>query len=107
MRWLLLFLAIFLSSCASNNPVVATIDAAWHDDGAHAQLRAGFEYLKVELNGRTRYMALGTRRRQPHVVDEDWYSASREMIHLHNGRIVQAVPRNRIYLLLRKVRLCD
>lgn len=91
MRWLALFLLLFISGCAQNNPVIATLQSAWTDGDVRAQLRAGYEYLQVDIDGHTRFMALGLRRTQASIVDEYWYSASREMIHLHNGRLVQAV----------------
>ena len=51
----------------------------------------GHEYLLAEVNGRQVILALGQRKTTPSadgdVVDEYWYSASREMIHLRNGRL--------------------
>jgi hypothetical protein len=54
-------------------------------------LLPGHEYLMVEVNGRQVILALGQRKTTPSpngdVVDEYWYSASREMMHLRNGRL--------------------
>jgi hypothetical protein len=49
------------------------------------------EYLLAEINGRQVILVLGQRKTTPSpngdVVDEHWYSASREMMHLRNGRL--------------------
>lgn len=54
-------------------------------------LAPGHEYLLAEVNGRQVILALGQRKTTPSsngdVVDEYWYSASREMMHLRNGRL--------------------
>jgi hypothetical protein len=54
-------------------------------------LLPGYEYLLAEINGRQVILVLGQRKTTPSpngdVVDEHWYSASREMMHLRNGRL--------------------
>lgn len=54
-------------------------------------LQADYEYLQIEVNGRRILVALGSRHTsltaQGNVTDEYWYSGSREMLHLRNGRL--------------------
>lgn len=51
----------------------------------------GHEYILIEVNGRHTGAVLGQRTvtEAPlgQVVDEHWYSAGRELIHLRNGRL--------------------
>lgn len=57
----------------------------------NVSLLPGHEYLSVEVKGRQVILVLGQRKTTPSpqgdVVDEYWYSASREMMHLRNGRL--------------------
>lgn len=87
-----LFVAL-LAGCASTDPVMQTLQAAFQRDAAvdAAKLNPNFRYLRVTIAGRTALLALG-------YVDEDrrgpievWYSAEREVLKLQNGRVVGAV----------------
>jgi hypothetical protein len=58
-------------------------------------LKPGFEYLLIEIDGRKTAMALGSRevllQQGQEQVHERWYSGQREMIHMVNGRLHTAV----------------
>jgi Group 4 capsule polysaccharide lipoprotein gfcB, YjbF len=91
MRWFGLVLAALVSACSQTNPVVTTLGAVWHDPTAVVQFKLGYEYLKVQTQGRQSMLVLSLRQVQGRDIDELWYSTDREMLHLHNGRLVEAV----------------
>ena len=56
-----------------------------------ARLNPAFRYIRVTVDGRTAYLALGYVDAHPHGPIEVWYSARREVLRLQNGRVVGAV----------------
>ena len=53
-------------------------------------LNPNFRYLRVTVEGRVAFLALGNEDGHPQGTIEVWYSAEREVLRLQNGRIVGA-----------------
>jgi len=85
--------AILLANCASTDPVMQTMQAAFkRDPGVDgAKLNPAFRYLRITIAGRTALLALGYVDDDPRGPIEVWYSAEREVLKLQNGRVVGAV----------------
>jgi hypothetical protein len=75
------------------NAVVQTLqDAVGRDrNTANVLLNPEFRYLRVTIEGRVAFLALGYVDSHPQGPIEVWYSAFREVLRLQNGRIVGAV----------------
>jgi len=54
-------------------------------------LNPGFSYLRVQVDGRVAYFALGYQDPHPNGEIEVWYSREKEVLRLQNGRLVGAV----------------
>jgi len=66
--------------------------AARGDPGGDAgRLNPNFRYLRVTVDGRVAYLALGNVVPGPQGPVEVWYSARREVLRFQNGRLVGAV----------------
>ncbi len=74
-----------LSGCSTlNNPVIRTIDHVMPSWGSSSfGLDPRYRYLRVVVNGRILYPALGN---VDHGV-EVWYTSMREVLRLENGRV--------------------
>lgn len=82
-----------LASCAPG--VGAILDTATsviglRGDASGVQLRPDFRYLRVRIDGRTVFLALGYVDPHPLGAIEVWYSANQEVVRLQNGRMVGA-----------------
>ncbi len=95
MRWFGLVLALLLSACSQTNPVLTTLGSAWHDPSAAMNFNPSLEYLQVQALGRKSYLVLGVRQVQGEEMNEYWYSADKEMLHLRNGRLIEALGMTR------------
>lgn len=89
LRPLILASLLPLAACQGFNPVIDTMLGQFGSQQVVYQ--PGFEYLEVRLHGRRAAMALGSREVRGDAVHEYWYSGQREMIHLINGRISEAL----------------
>jgi hypothetical protein len=88
------FLVAALSACsAGNNAIVDTARSVIsREPGAgRGHLDPNFRYLRVTKDGRVALLVLGNQDSHPQGVIEVWYSASREVLRLQNGRLVGAV----------------
>ena len=98
---LLLLFGSLLCSCASLRPpeyvgaLTSSLQSRVENNAKLKDLKPGFEYLLIEIDGRKTAMALGSRevlvRQGQEQVHERWYSGQREMIHMVNGRLQTAV----------------
>ncbi len=92
MPWLLLTLALLLQGCQSysDSPALDTLRAALfpEPDVGSAALAPDLSYLRVVSGKRVAYVALGYVDPHPNGGIEVWYSASREVLRLQNGRVV-------------------
>ena len=59
-------------------------------DAAEAQLNPAFRYLRVTVDGRVTFLALGSVDQHPHGPVEVWVSGQREVLRLQNGRLAGA-----------------
>jgi len=84
-----------LSGCTTTNPVIDTFTTLLPWRAQYADIKPGFEYLVVELDGKASVMALGSRdllgQGDFALTNEYWYNGQGEMLHLQNGRILQAI----------------
>lgn len=85
-----------LSGCQSVLPQFGALGDTWRyavskPPATFGQFKPGHEYMLIETDGRQVVVALGERTTsasaQGETVDEYWYSANREMLHLRNGRL--------------------
>jgi len=53
-----------------------------------ARLNPAFRYLRVTIDGRVAFLALGSEDKHPQGPVEVWFSGQREVVRLQNGRIV-------------------
>jgi hypothetical protein len=88
---LIVGLTALLSACQGINPVMDTANLLLPSSDFIAHYQQGVEYLKVGHSGRQAAMALGGRKYDGAVVNEYWYSGQREMLHLKNGRLHNAM----------------
>ncbi|MHB1620410.1 MAG: YjbF family lipoprotein [Sulfuricella sp.] len=70
-----------------------TLQQVVKQDGniAHAHFNPNFRYLRVVVDGRVVFLALGNEDIDSRGPIEVWYSAEREVLRLQNGRLVGAV----------------
>ena len=59
-----------------------------------ANLNPDFRYLRVVVDGRVVFLALGNQDKDARGAIEVWYSAEREVLRLQDGRLVGAVGLN-------------
>lgn len=85
-----------LTGCATSPGSQALVDAFHHiraDGSPHenaARLDHRFKYLRVQIDQREIFMALGYVDRHPDGPVEVWYSASAEVLRLRDGRLIGA-----------------
>jgi hypothetical protein len=87
-------LTVVISGCApGTNAMVGTLTQAigWGTKTSGVQLNPNFRYLRVTIDGRIVFLALGNVERDPKGPIEVWYSAEKEVVRLQNGRVVGAV----------------
>ena len=88
-----LALACLLSACSTGmDAVVGTLRSAMQGEPGPdpARLNPNFRYLRVTVEGRVAFLALGYVDSHPHGPVEVWYSAKREALRLQGGRLVGA-----------------
>ena len=91
---LVLLLSIFVTACSA--PVRAVTDYIQFKRGstqsvvAKTQLNPAFKYLLVTLKGKSFLMARGAIEPSKDGAIEVWYSGSREVLRIQNGRIISA-----------------
>lgn len=90
-----LLFAICLTGCAVSPGSQALVDAFHHirSDGTsheNSRLDPRFKYLRVQIDQREVFMALGYVDSHPDGPVEVWYSASAEVLRLRDGRLVGA-----------------
>ena len=98
---LLLLFGSILCACATFQPpeyvgaLTSSLQSRVENNAKLKNLKPGFEYLLIEIDGRKTAMALGSRevllQQGQEQVHERWYSGQREMIHMVNGRLHTAV----------------
>ena len=98
---LLLLFGAVMCSCASFRPpeyvgaLTSSLQLKVEGNSKVIDLKPGFEYILIEIDGRKTAMALGSREvlvlQGQEQVHERWYSGQREMIHMVNGRLQTAV----------------
>ena len=88
-----LLLLISMAGCASNHPTSQAILAVVDLMKAPSEpvLNPQYQYLKVKVEGRTVYMALGYSRVENGKTIEDWYSADKAVLRLIDGRAASLV----------------
>lgn len=92
-------LALCLFGCASDPTTLAVTDAyrVLSSGGVRQsdrELNPDFKYLRVQIDDREVYMALGYVDQTPSGPVEVWYSAEADTLHLRNGRLVAATLKN-------------
>jgi hypothetical protein len=72
--------------------MVSTMQDGFRGKGGSAasQLNPKFRYLRVSIQGRVVFLALGNEDQHARGLIEVWYSATREVLRLQNGRIAGA-----------------
>lgn len=93
-RATIIILIAALSACSvSTNPITQTLKQVIKQDGniADAHFNPNFRYLRVVVDGRVVFLALGNEDIDPRGPIEVWYSAEREVLRFQNGRLVGAV----------------
>ena len=86
-------MACTLAACSSSmNAVVQTLqDAVMGDRGVtDPKLNPAFRYIRITVDGRVSFLALGSEDKHPQGPIEVWFSAQREVLRLQNGRVVGA-----------------
>jgi hypothetical protein len=87
------FFVAALSACSTGgNAVLDTARLVVRRGPAFdgSRLNPNFRYLRVTIEGRVAFLALGNEDSHPQGPIEVWYSAEREVLRLQNGRIVGA-----------------
>ncbi len=85
--------AFTLSACTSGmNSMVQTLQQAVQGNRSvsDANLNPAFRYLRITLDGRVSFLALGSEDKHPQGQVEVWFSAQREVLRFQNGRLVGA-----------------
>lgn len=93
-RVALVSLVAVLASCAiQNNPVVRTMQhvVPLHGAAVKSRFNPDFDYLRVVVDGRVVFLAMGNEDKDAHGSMEVWYSAAREVVRFRDGRLVGAV----------------
>jgi hypothetical protein len=98
---LLMLFSVVICSCASMRPpeyvgaLTSSLQSSVQNSLKVIDLKPGFEYLLIEIDGRKTAMVLGARevlsQQGQAQVHERWYSGQREMVHMVNGRLQTAV----------------
>jgi hypothetical protein len=75
------------------NAAVQSIQTAVRGDAtaSRPRLDPNFRYLRITIEGRVAFLALGNTDGNPNDPIEVWYSALREVVRLQNGRLVGVV----------------
>lgn len=86
-------LAICLVGCAGNPATLAVTDAyrvlsSGGGRQSDRELKPDFKYLRVQVDDRELYMALGYADQTPEGPVEVWYDSDADALHLRNGRLV-------------------
>jgi len=92
-KTVLLALLIALAACASgSNAILQTLHNVWGDGGdvAGPSLNPNLTYLRVSIQGRAVFLALGYTDAHPQGPIEVWYSAEKETLRIQNGRVIGA-----------------
>lgn len=87
-------LACLLSACTTSmDAVVSTLRVAVRGEPSAdaTRLNPSFRYIRVTVEGRVAFLALGNVDSSPRGPVEVWYSARREVLRLQNGRLVGVV----------------
>lgn len=82
-----------LTACSSGmNAAVQTMQDAVKGKRSvtDARLNPNFRYLRVTIDGRVAFLALGSEDKHPQGPVEVWFSAQREVVRLQNGRVIGA-----------------
>ena len=91
-RWYALPLVALLAGCSSGGSAIYDTfqyaATAKKDNSVAPRLNPSFSYLRVTVEGRPLFLARGSIDAHPQGPIEVWYSSSREVIRLQNGRIV-------------------
>ena len=93
-RAAIVLLAVVLSACSTGpNPIFQTLQQVvkWDENAATAYLNPNFLYLRVVVDGRVVFLALGNEDLDPRGPIEVWFSAEREVLRFQKGRLVGAV----------------
>ena len=86
-------MACTLAACSSSmNAVVQTLQDAvgGNPSVTDAHLNPAFRYIRITVDGRVFFLALGSEDKHPQGPIEVWFSAQREVLRLQNGRVVGA-----------------
>jgi hypothetical protein len=89
-------IGVLLLACAACSTgmvaMVSTVQDAFRGKGGSAspQLNPQFRYLRVAIQGRVVFLALGNEDKHALGPIEVWYSASKEVLRLQNGRVAGA-----------------
>jgi len=92
-RAVALLSAALLSACSSGmNAIFSTAQHAIQTDRglANFRLNPDFRYLRITIDGRLAFVALGEVDNHPQGPIEVWFSAEREVLRFQNGRLVGA-----------------
>lgn len=91
---LLLLASLLLGACSAPIRAIADYTQFKHSASkavvAKTQLTPGFDYLLVTMSGKSFLMARGDVESSANGPIEVWYTGSREIIRIQNGRIVSA-----------------
>ena len=82
-----------LAACTSGtNSMVQTLQQALQGNrsATDANLNPAFRYLRITIDGRVSFLALGSEDKPPQDPVEVWFSAQREVLRMQNGRLVGA-----------------
>lgn len=93
-RFFAILLAVLLPACStSTNPIMQTMQYMVKPSGSvtGVNLNPDFRFMKVVVDGRVVFLALGNEDKDTGGVIEVWYSAEREVLRFQNGRLVGAV----------------
>lgn len=92
-------LVLCLAGCAVDPTTTAVTDAyrVFSSGGVRQsdrELNPDFKYLRVQIDDREVYMALGYVDQTPQGPVEVWYSSDADVLHLRNGRLVASTLKN-------------
>lgn len=89
-----ILLAVLLSACSTGtNPIMQTMQYIVKPGGSvtGVNLNPDFRFMRVVVDGRVVFLALGNEDKDASGTIEVWYSAEREVLRFQNGRLVGAV----------------